>query len=194
MALYCLNLREPLGPKDGERINHESFGPFRILAGFLGTFCCYGEGCLFQVKYCMSMALSFLICLESYVAPPRNLSMIKTLPALPSDMLKVTECIYYKAKPYPCWRGLVASPGLVSCWKACSLLKVQVGFFFFFFGWVPADDSLLRSQAPALGLEDLSSDIRVIVTSSARWPGGMISLPVPVPSRTLMLLLFTWCV
>lgn len=41
------------GPKDGERINHEPFGPFRILAGILGTFCCYDEGCLFQVKYCM---------------------------------------------------------------------------------------------------------------------------------------------
>lgn len=38
MALYCLNLREPLGP-----INDEPFGPFRILAGILGTFCCYGE-------------------------------------------------------------------------------------------------------------------------------------------------------
>lgn len=48
MALYCLNLREPLGP-----INDEPFGPFRILAGILGTFCCYGEGRLFQVKYCM---------------------------------------------------------------------------------------------------------------------------------------------
>lgn len=41
------------GPKEGERINHEPFGPFRILAVTLGTFCCYGEGCLFQVKYCM---------------------------------------------------------------------------------------------------------------------------------------------
>lgn len=34
------------------------------------------------------MALSFLICFESYVAPPRNLSMIKTLPALPSDYVE----------------------------------------------------------------------------------------------------------
>lgn len=41
------------GPKDGERINHEPVGPFRILAVILGTFCCYGEGRLFQVKYCM---------------------------------------------------------------------------------------------------------------------------------------------
>lgn len=41
------------GPNDGERTNDEPFGPFRILAGILGTFCCYGEGHLFQVKYCM---------------------------------------------------------------------------------------------------------------------------------------------
>lgn len=41
------------GPKDGEGINDEPFGPFRILAGILGTFCSYVEGRLFQVKYCM---------------------------------------------------------------------------------------------------------------------------------------------